>query len=329
MKYLKPKTTFLIALILISVSCSQIIDIDIPEHEPVWTFNGTVRAGDNFYERESPNSNERIFSYFNTQASSHDDVPKIFSLSKTIPVKNRNNVHTFYDDGVFVIFQGDNLVETPQTSDDIAFNIGPRYISEHEYEPGETYLFQMTTNDNTELRATQTMPKKVQPRDVQLSESSTEYIVRFIIDDPIETNHYLIQCYEVYYGSFGNSATSLEYNITSPNFFWYDDDFDFFEDGNPYRFTGVLSDVAFNGQAHEIEMRIKKNNFTEGMTNDKELVIEINSMSLDMHRYFQSYIQASIGFTPFSEPVVLNFNVDNGFGAVVAVTTTFLDIEIP
>lgn len=332
MKKLIHKPSLLIALLIVTASCSQIIDIDIPEHEPMWTFNGNICAGEIFYELENSNQNFRIFNYFISQTTIGDDIPNVLSLSKSIPISNRKSNHTFYDDGELFIFQGDNLVETPPSSVDNSFNPRPRYLSELDYEPEKTYRFKMIANDDTELSATQTIPKKVEPRNVRVNESSSETIVHFTIDDPLETNHYLFQCHEIHYYSSGNTSGyshgQQEFNITSPNFFWYYEDFDFLEEGNQYQSTGVLSDADFNGQSHEIEMRINKNTHQQGMYQNKKIVIEISSMSFDMHRYFQSYAQTIFGFSPFSEPAILNFNVENGLGAVVAVTTTFLEIEI-
>ncbi|MCH8546032.1 MAG: DUF4249 domain-containing protein [Cryomorphaceae bacterium] len=335
MKRLYHRPLLYLASIFAMASCSQIIDVDIPEHEPLWTFSGNITAGEAYYGLPSGNDTLRIFNYFIlgdpinlNEPHSPGGIKTVFALSKTIALNNRNNNHTFFDDGEMLIFKEGDLVENPTVSNDMTFDETPRYVSELEYEPEATYLFQMSTNDDITLTATQTMPKKVEPRNIRVEESNTEFIVRFTIDDPSGVNHYLFQCYQIYNGSFGGTSDQLEFNITNPNFFWYFEDFDFFEDSSPYRRTGVLPDIEFNGQSQEIEMRIRKNEHLEGISPNKKLLIEISSLSLAMHRYFQSYAQTSTGFTPFSEPVILNFNVENGLGAVVAVTTSFLEIEL-
>lgn len=331
MKNFNPFKSFFIVVIFISASCSQIIDIDIPEHEPVWTLSGNISAGEAFYEIDSTQRLIIPNFFVSVNSINFDDINSL-TLSKSIPISNRRNEPDFFDDGELLIFQGDNLVEAPTASVDNLFNSKPRYVSEHNYEPEMTYLFKMTTNDDTELTATQTIPKKVEPRNVRFNESNTEIIVNFTIDDaPRETNHYLFQCHEVFFSTSGGNSwfnyNKQEFNIASPNFFWYYEDFDFLDEGSPYRFTGVLSDVDFNGQSHEIEIRINKDVHSQGMSPNKKIIIEISSMSLEMHRYFQSYAQTIFGFSPFSEPAILNFNVENGLGAVVAATTTFLEIE--
>ena len=315
-------------MVILSSSCSQIIDIDIPEHEPVWTLNGNITAGDPYYVFSNEFDMTTISSYFNIHSSLlTGDVETTFSLSKTVALTSRNNQHTFYNDGEMLIFKGDDIVERPEPTDSSMQTQLYRYISKLEYEPGETYLFQMTTNDDTELSATQTMPEKVIPRNVSVDETLSEYIVTFTIDDPSDVNHYLFQSHIILH-EFGILSAQLEFNVSSPDFFWYYEDFDFLEDGSPYRFTGVLSDNAFNGQSHQIEMRIRKDENLSGFGSNKKLIIEISSLSQEMHRFFQSFAQTSLGFTPFSEPAILNFNVENGFGAIVGVTTSFLEIDL-
>lgn len=307
----------LIATGLASTSCTTVIDLDTPEHEPMWTFSGNIVAGERSYEYPVNRSNIEISNFF-----SHGNNDNQFTLTKTIPATNRNLTQPFYDDGELLIFKDEDFIESAAVFDDAY------YLSTHEFQPEDTYLLEMTTIDGIVLSASQTIPRKVVARNVTFEESSTEYIVRFTFDDPQGINYYLFQTTMIHFYASGGLESYLEFNIPSPDFFWYYENFEFGEDQNQYWRVVVLSDAAFDGQSHEVELRVRRDPNFESLEINKKLIVEINSMSLDMPRYIQTFSQGLSSFGPFSEPVILNFNVENGLAAIVATTTTFLEIDL-
>jgi hypothetical protein len=297
--------TYLLLFISLLSGCSQIIEMDIPEHEPKLVLNGFIIAD----ETDSITENIAMSSYANH-----------FTVSKSVSALSKDFVE-YYDDAEIEIYQNGNMVEViTEANDESGWGISYTYKPSIDFQPGNTYEIRASHSSKPdELSATQTLPAK--PHVYNVQKRPQDGIISFTFDDPPGPNQYLIRVYTV--DPF--SMNTIYFNIIDGGYTHLSsyEEFDF-EEGEQYERQGILVDDAFDGKSKTIEIRTFQFENT-GLN----FIVEFISMTKDMERYLRSYyLKMGTEGNPFAEPTQIYFNVKgNGYGSVTGGTRVFFKTD--
>ena len=303
---------FLLSIGMLS-GCSQIIEIDIPEHEPKLVLNGFIIAGDD----------DTI-----SQTYHFDSYTNVFTVSRSASAMERNDNVIYYEDAQVEIYENGNLVEVIPEATDESQGWGREtihyYIPGYIYQPGNTYEIRTSHHDKPdEIRAVQALPAKPQVYDISVRQQQQNEIISFTFDDPPGPNQYLIKVYAANQGSLFQVFFNVIDGGYSP--------LSFFEEFNPeggeqYTHQGIIVDDDFDGRSKTIEIRHPE---FDNMGQDLDFFVHFISITKDMQRYLRSYyLKVATEGNPFAEPTQIFFNVEgNGYGSVTGGTRTIFKAE--
>lgn len=90
---------------------------------------------------------------------------------------------------------------------------------------------------------------------------------------------------------------------------------------------GIFSDILFKGQSQIMSFDLELRNFSN---DTNKLYIDLLSISKDMYLYLLTYVaQQNAENSPFSEPVMVFNNIENGYGIFAGYTIYQESIVIP
>lgn len=298
-----------LGLIGIIASCTQIIEIDIPAHEPQWVLNGFIIADENDVDEE------KIINF-----------PNEFLVSRSQSIFERNNIEPVDNARIFITDGNGNSIATSQ-----AGSQGP-YRPLANYQANQTYRVRSEMPNGDEGPSIQLKtPKKIDVTSSSIREGSRQSIISLSFNDPAdEENFYFIGLIQEYIDTLWNGDVfrdfgSVYFNILHPDFSSYYESDPFFPNESTNK--GVLSDRSFNGQSLSLEIRID-DSWWGGERNRGDYYVVLVSMGKDMHQFMLSFYENWYNdFGPFSEPSPFFFNVENGLGTVVSGTRSIIHIK--
>ncbi|MCC5917603.1 MAG: DUF4249 family protein [Cryomorphaceae bacterium] len=297
------KRIVIILPMLMLFACEQIIDLDLPEHEPKLVLNGFFIAHEEGVDTLPQNIKSSLF-----QTSFSISVSKGTTTSGEIRYLTDANLE-IHENQIPIAFMDSSNEGTP---------FGNKYFPDIEVEPGNTYsAYANHPEFDDEVFAGQTIPSFPVITDVSIRTSGSDKIITFTIDDPSEVNFYIIRLFTSTYPFFQGSQYFVNlFSIVDADYIGLNEN-DGLEAGLRTATIGILRDNNFNGQKKTLEMRVPE--LFVGMPDDETLfLLKITSATRDMNLYMRSYYQMIEGnFTPFSEPTIIHFNVENGYGSVL------------
>ncbi len=307
----------LLFLILSSTlfSCMEVMDIDIPSDEKKITLNGLI---------------------------SSDSVVKI-NLSKAINSLDGDAFIKFIDGAKVELYENDLLIETMK-KDTFGY-----YVSTKKPELGKTYTVKVEYGSK-KLQATTNLPKPISIADLDVEfsvDSSTQTWTDPDTGDSFDTTFYSYSDYSNVYVTFNDNADEhnyylLSFSFVQANYVWDDygnmyitgytevpisyqlssssnDDISFFTINN---LMGgyFINDAFFNGQEKKLKAEISTYEllgygYEQNDLSKSPLYVHLYSVNKDFYDFVTSYnkYQQSQG-NPFSEPVNIFTNVENGVG---------------
>jgi len=208
------------------------------------------------------------------------------------------------------LFSGDQLLTTiPYVENTSRFNHfedGANVV----FEAGQTYTLKVDHPDYEEATATVVVPDEVVPFRMDLEEDAgvDEYgdrndrVTVEFNDPPDVENFYEMALFSV--RDFGNGDFSVEsHYINTLDLNLRESFFD----------ASTLSDESFNGQTYKLQLDINR---YENEGEDVQTFLIWRSITKDYYQFSRSVIlqNEAEDFGPFSEPVTIKSNFENGLG---------------
>lgn len=283
------KLSIIFCSVILLISCDKmqtVIDIDLPPHESKLVVNSSNNLASPF---------------------------KVYVSHSIDPLSNDD--FQFYSDASVILYQNSSAVDTLTFVDSSYF-----YISDISPQQGENYKFIISHPKHNTLNTKSLIaPNPIEIKNVShttsnVSGGSQISYIRFDIDDPIESNYYLLRlrAYYSYNNENGSSQVdkeSLGFDSTDPSLVNGTQDYD-----DSYSNKILFDDQLFNGQTKSFELSYENYNEVYDFEDSKIDSIQINlhSVSYDYFEYHKSRVRQNDtqgGAIFGSEPV----NVFNSF----------------
>jgi len=236
-----------------------------------------------------------------------DNKPISVELTKSIHILDNQNYFNPLKGAEVILYENDIFIETlTQSADD-------KYISSYLLQKGRIYTIK-ATYENESVNSKTIIPNSVPVVITDFKMITKEYgdylRATIQINDPSnEPNYYML-------GFFTNDTNYNELYIDdeteNPSFESY------------YQNYVVFSDESFNGKQHKITINVQYN-----MSEINNVVYAyLKSLSYDKYMYVKTlYAHYQSGSSPFSEPVMVYNNINNGYG-IFAGYLTYMDSVI-
>ncbi len=296
-------------VVLFLVSCERTVDVDLPPHTPKMVMHCLF----------SPDST------FQTALTISQDIlePSEFN---------------FVTDATLSLYEDDDFLET-LTPNDFSFEVwdnwgfeqtekeGAFFTSENVAKVDKTYRLEVSAEGFEDIEATTTVPALVEIEEVQTTNVFTEegeYLdnafMNVSFSDPVGDNYYEIRAYadviyadyEYYFDSTLNDYVPGDVIVTDTFrqeiYLEYNDPLGLDALGSGSSI--FLEDGLFEGNTANIKLIVYDN-----VIAGTEILVELISHSKDSYLYKTSRIKHEWSRDdPFSEPVFVYSNVENGYG---------------
>ncbi|MFK7755340.1 MAG: DUF4249 domain-containing protein [Flavobacteriales bacterium] len=283
-------TLFCVAtLLLLTISsCEKVIEFDIPEAEPALVLNGYIALGE----------------VVRVNASS--------SLSYL-----EGGEPEFLNDLTFIgLYKDDVFMENLQLED---ADFG-KYVSSNLVTSAGFYEIRASAEGYESVEAVTYIPEPLNNSEVELvntlDNGDREYELSFT--DPIAEDDYYHMIVATPDSEF-QPAFAVEFSSNSEVFFIGGFNIDT-EGENFILNEGIFSDDLINDSNVNIRFKIRG-------TGGGPLQLQLLKCSQDYYLYHRSLFAYQNAGGPFSEPVQIYTNVENGLGVVAGYTLQLLDIE--
>ncbi len=209
------------------------------------------------------------------------------------------------------LFSGDQLLTTlPYLESQFQFRFN--HIEENTsvvFNPGQEYTLKVNHPDYEEASATAVVPNEVVPFRFELEEDAgidefgdrTDRVTVEFTDPTEEENFYEVAVFSV--RNFDGNINFETHYLTSLDFNLEESLFD----------ASLLSDETFNGQDYKLQININR---FQNEQEDIQTFLVWRSVTKDYYQFARSLIlqRNSEDFGPFSEPVAIKSNFENGLG---------------
>ena len=301
--------TFLLSFILLFSSCEMVVDLDIPEHEPVLVVNSVLST----------------------------DQPIKTSLSHSIGAFDLNSISSVNNASIEVFEDGELLGLMDVTSVPYYNNSGV-LDSTYEYHlnqnpiAGKTYTYEIAHDDYENVRAETFVPNAFDLNVQEISLlSSEEYAQQYRIhfsfdDDALNENYYRLRLKFIstnyqYNHDFETSVASIISSEGVEN------------DGAAYwGYEALFDDDLFNGTQKEISIDFWDwKSYFEEEGYEVNYSLELTSISKAYYTYTRSlraHQDHQDQFLFAGEPVQVYTNIENGLGILGAMSVDSVLLEL-
>jgi hypothetical protein len=284
-----------------TLACNQVIDVDLPPHEPRVVLNAFLIAGDTVNQLIGSSTFQNV-----VQLSQ-----SVGAFEPNQNVLNQNAQVRILENGQLA-YQSNNSPGPPWATSYF-------FLENTLFQSGNTYEVQATVDDLPgPVIGRQTIPQNVQVLSSEVLPGSLNQVrVRIRIQDPPGPNRYLIRVNESAFSSgIGAYSNRLFFNCLDPSFapldLFEELDFDEFEIG---AFQGLIKDDTFDGQVRDFEFRLYT--WNDG-ADSVSYEFEWYSITTDFEKYLRSYYRnVRSNSNPFAEPASVFMNTENGYGTVL------------
>lgn len=296
----------LAAILPIFLACEKIIDIDIPDSERRIVLNGII----------NPESTISV------------------NISRSLSVLE-DNKFVFLDEATVKLFEDGS-------EKGLLKSIGNGYYELPGFLPtiGSSYRLEVESHDLQSVSAVSVVPERPQFSEVDTMTIYNEWggssiKLSFKINDPIQENYYAVSLMATYkyFDYFNNKPTDSL--ITSPQYFEFLQNGQggiqdrLIEENASYRLNSniFISDQLFNGK--DFKMDLSMSRFFSPTTDTIWLDISVQHVTKSYFLYAASMnkYNRSNG-NPFSEPVSVYTNIENGFGIFSSYSAFTRRVEI-
>lgn len=204
--------------------------------------------------------------------------------------------------------------------------------------PNTRYRIEVSHPDYETISSELVTVSNVVLSDIDSSSVGVDYEKRYFVNlqfnDAQETNFYAIQLSAEVANTFYDQNMNVVYADTS----WMSPYASSNDPSIDFRFSqnSFLNDVVYNGGTKTVSFEFNQYSLYNGSVGGgiswSEQTTEVigyqgvlKNMSEDMYKYFKS-IQNNDGSTPFSDPVNVHTNVQNGLGIFGSVSTSALEL---
>ena len=318
------KILFAISIICfaaIASSCERTVTLDLPEHESKLVVNS-------------------IFS--------NDSIWKL-SVSQSTGILD-NDDFGFMDNAEVTIYQDGNFLETLslETIETTTYDYTtgqeeieeiPFYTSENVATSNHEYSVEVAVNGFETASATATLPTPVNISevtvenlfaDVEEGYQQQEGSLSITFDDPEGENFYELKvwaAFEYTYSDYIFNDSINDYiaqEVTEEvfyNIYLETNDVALSNDANKSGQSILFTDEFFEGDTKTLALQTY-----DAIPLDGSIVVELRSISKEVYLYNSSYNnQRWSRDDPFSEPIFVYSNIENGFGIFGAYHTTFFE----
>ncbi len=294
------------------IACEQVVDIDIPEHEPQLVLSSFYKAGDT-----------KITAYLTKSIPilSSDDPDDVWGATINLYENDLllGQLEESFDTTFTYQFTGEFDDEGYPIYDEVIGNIFRTYLLELSapLESGKIYKITAEAPDYEPVSAVQQVPILPNVSNPEYSPESRPNLDGYLMDaltiqlqDPLDSDDYYEFNVFLRYDQGGGWGSTWTESITPG-----------VERGGNGTF--LLNDNLFDGGTYNVELLVPPRD-----TAEVDFRIEINSISRDKYLFFKSleaYYLAQDN--PFAEPVIVHTNVENGQGIFSMENKTEIIIE--
>jgi hypothetical protein len=276
---------YLIFITILLSSCETIVKVDIPQHKPSIVVNSVIDPSEKFQVHLS----------------------KSLGSLDSAPLSNINNAEVeVYENDVFI-----EKLTFEQDGNYSSSNISAKL--------GRNYKIIAKAAPYDQVSAEARIPQPVSIENIVIKDSAfvdanmgVKSSLSLTINDPGSVrNYYMVELFE----------TDSLYSRLSPKYITPRDPA---LESDDYSSTFLFSDVHFDGKAYRLEMEFY--NWLEGLYDPvtgeyvypegkRHYVIEFSTISREYYLYKTSFNKQMMNsFNPFSEPVQVFSNINNGYG---------------
>lgn len=294
------KLIFLIISLIPFISCRKVLDIELPSKDGKIVINS-------FF-----NNNEQL----------------TVNISKSLHILD-NVESKLLNDAIVNIYE-DNVFKEKLTN----INNG-NYITNFIPSKGKTYKVSVSYSSLKDAYSENSIPATTNIISVDSStvystnnsgingngESNPQYQLKIKFKDPESIKNYY--SLKLYHKNQGYIYKNTNYQDYYPMYFSSND---LIIESWQFNETAYFSDDFIDGKVYEIIINIDKYNLPYI---DNEVIIELNSVSKEYFLYCKSYnLYQSVNNNPFSEPVQVFNNIENGFGIFAGYSSDTLNLNL-
>lgn len=259
-------------------SCETTIDYDLPQEPSKITIDSKLLVGN------SP----LVYVYTSVSALSRQDPPEVTNAEVKL-----------YENGVFVSKLSPELNLYGQTF----------YTSNHKISSDQHYKVEVSLPEY-ETAFGEGLTKDAVPVSSTVFDTSNFNLEFTFQDPPTSGDYYLITVRSL------TDSYPIQYSTNDVVINFFDEDtFDdpFSGSGEKYGQNGYMTDQLFNGKTKTVRMTIQDRDISNNQT---PRLIELWRISEDLYNHERTKAVAWQSENPFSEPVQIYSNIENGYGIV-------------
>lgn len=295
------KLTILIILIITFVSCRKVLDIELPSKEGKIVINSFF----NNNEQLTINISKSLHILDNIESKLLNDAEVIvyennIYKEQLTNTSNGNYIASFIPskDKIYRV-----NVSYPDLKDAYSENIIPNPINIISVDTLTVY-----SSNNNGING-------------EGNGSTNQYQLKIKFKDPDQIKNYY--SFKIYLKNQINYFKNILNNDYYPLYFYSNDIVIESWQNNE---TAYFSDDFINGKEYELIINLDKYNFPN---TDNEVIVELNSVSKDYFLYCKSYnLYQSVNGNPFSEPVQVYNNIENGYGIFAGYSSDTLVLNL-
>jgi len=304
---------FLIIAVAGLYSCENVVEIDVPQRPPQLVLNTYITSDSLWYVNLSHSKNVLDNSDYKEIA---DAQVSIFEDGELVEVLDYQEVST--DNGNSRLYKSDN----------------------HRPQPGKVYRVEAQKSGYQTVWAETTLPDPVLIEDLTIDTSkiitrdySSGYKLSLTFNDPADIrNYYQVELFAkttrsqvvTYWDEDGNYKDSVQYYTDFSSIYIEALDPSISEEQYGYGNTVNFTDGRFNGSSYQFDFLIDEwwvEPFINNSSSDEEALFEIVLRNINEAIYLYETtadLQDWYSGDPFSEPVPVYSNIENGYGVLGA-----------
>jgi len=301
----------LLSIIVIFSSCEKDVHVDIPKKDPKLVINA-ILATDSVIRVTIGKTRGVLDPFINTTGG------PIASIEKYIV----NNISAYvYENGVML----DSLVDDGSHYQFVSFH-------QKTIKSGNTYTIKASAPGFMQAEATTSVPSQSTITDVTRiknartdPDGNPEDEITVKLDDPLETNFYLLQFFSGGYGYSGFGYSGYCVSTTDKDIEPLGADADPFSTNSCYDGSKLMmKDVNFNGRQKQVRFYINSYLLQDVVQPNGQVVkpnLTVMRITEDYFKFVKSYdVYYNSSDNPFAEPSNVYTNVKNGYGIFTAFT---------
>jgi uncharacterized protein YceK len=282
------------------ISCSTVVDFDIPFDKPKVVTNGLFSAD----------------SLWQFQITYSKNILDIAPGSFFQPVSNAT---------INILDKNGELIETITSSADK--NFGYSYKGKTKPMAGQSYSIEVATNNQPLLRSSSKAPMPVPIISVVTDSSGvvSDGLVKMKItfkDPATEKNFYTVKIIEDAQFVLNNDTLSITQELY----------FDVVEQSLSVNETGLeklINDNLFNGKEHTFDLQIYHRSYSYGtQVSEQHVRVLLLNVSEEYYKYFTTKsLQEYTNGDPFAQPVQVFTNIENGLGIFAGYSQSVVELN--